>query len=463
MQFRILPGTELDVSEVCLGTMTWGEQNSEAEAHAQLDYAVAQGINFIDTAEMYPVPPNGDDAGAHRDVSRQLACAPAARRTGHRHQGRRAGTPRLDPQGPHGPDARGHRRGGRHEPRAIADRLSSTSIRSIGRSATCRCSARPSSIPPKEKDGPSIREQVEGMAAMIKAGKIRYYGLSNETAWGVCEFRRVARELGVPVRSRSRTATAWSRAAWTTIWPKCCSARRCRCSRTARSRAACSPASISAARSRRTRAITLFDGLGMRFRKPMVHEAIEAYAALAKERGLTLVQLALGYVKSRWHVGASIIGATSMAATRGGHRGGAVRARCRNAGRDRGDPDTLSESRGLATEPMITPDLLKDVPLFAEVPAGRARHDRRARGRYPPARRRVADSGRRGSPPSSSCCRAASRSSSPRRHRARHQRVHAGHVLRRGAVAARRRRRSRACARPRLRASSGSTSATSAS
>src|SRR5256885_6704638 len=63
MQFRILPGTELNVSRVCLGTMTWGEQNSEAEAHAQLDYAVAQGINFIDTAEMYPIPPNGRTQG----------------------------------------------------------------------------------------------------------------------------------------------------------------------------------------------------------------------------------------------------------------------------------------------------------------------------------------------------------------------------------------------------------------
>nr|MDQ6924005.1 aldo/keto reductase [Pseudomonadota bacterium] len=63
MQFRILPGTELNVSRVCLGTMTWGEQNSEAEAHQQLDYALAQGINFIDTAEMYPVPPNGKTQG----------------------------------------------------------------------------------------------------------------------------------------------------------------------------------------------------------------------------------------------------------------------------------------------------------------------------------------------------------------------------------------------------------------
>jgi aryl-alcohol dehydrogenase (NADP+) len=58
---------------------------------------------------------------------------------------------------------------------------------------------------------------------------------------------------------------------------------------------------------------TLFDGLGMRFRKPMVGEAIEAYAALAKRRNVSLVQLALGYLRSRWYLGASIIGATTMA------------------------------------------------------------------------------------------------------------------------------------------------------
>src|SRR5258705_11929042 len=63
MKYRTLPGTQLKISEVCLGSMTWGQQNSEAEAHAQLDYAVAQGINFIDTAEMYPIPPNGRTQG----------------------------------------------------------------------------------------------------------------------------------------------------------------------------------------------------------------------------------------------------------------------------------------------------------------------------------------------------------------------------------------------------------------
>ena len=63
MKQRTLPGTDLTVSEVCLGTMTWGQQNSEADAHAQLDHALSTGVNFIDTAEMYPVPPNATTQG----------------------------------------------------------------------------------------------------------------------------------------------------------------------------------------------------------------------------------------------------------------------------------------------------------------------------------------------------------------------------------------------------------------
>ncbi len=64
MEYRRLPHSNLEVSELCLGTMTWGEQNTQSEAFSQLDYAIGQGINFIDTAEMYPVPPKAETQGA---------------------------------------------------------------------------------------------------------------------------------------------------------------------------------------------------------------------------------------------------------------------------------------------------------------------------------------------------------------------------------------------------------------
>ena len=64
MELRQLGRTDLRVSAICLGTMTWGQQNTEAEGHAQLDYAVGQGVNFLDTAEAYSIPPRPETQGS---------------------------------------------------------------------------------------------------------------------------------------------------------------------------------------------------------------------------------------------------------------------------------------------------------------------------------------------------------------------------------------------------------------
>ena len=68
MEFRQLGHTDIKVSSICLGTMTWGEQNTEAEGHEQMDYAVDMGINFFDTAEMYAVPPKPDTQGSTEKI-----------------------------------------------------------------------------------------------------------------------------------------------------------------------------------------------------------------------------------------------------------------------------------------------------------------------------------------------------------------------------------------------------------
>ena len=312
MEYDTLPGTELNVSKVCLGTMTWGEQNTEDEAHEQLDYAIDQGINFIDTAEMYPVPPNEKTQGrtekylgtwlARQQRDRLFIATKVA-----------------------GPGRRDWIRNGRTDltPDVIADAVD-TSLERLQTDyidlyqihwpqRNVPMFGGTQFDPSKEKDGPSIHEQVAGMAAMIKAGKIRHYGLSNETAWGVCEFRRAADELGFPgpvtlQNSYSLLSRNVDNDLAETLF------------RENMSLLAYSPlaAGILSGKYRGgaqppgTR-FTLFDSLGIRFRKPMVSEAVDAYAALAQRRGLTLVQLALGYVASRWFMGASIVGATSMA------------------------------------------------------------------------------------------------------------------------------------------------------
>ena len=68
MKYTVLPNTDIEISKLCLGTMTWGQQNTEAEGHAQLDYAVEKGINFIDTAELYSVPAKEETQGSTEKI-----------------------------------------------------------------------------------------------------------------------------------------------------------------------------------------------------------------------------------------------------------------------------------------------------------------------------------------------------------------------------------------------------------
>ena len=315
MEFRILPGTDLNVSRVCLGTMTWGEQNSEAQAHEQLDYAIDQGINFIDTAEMYPVPPNARTQGrtetylgtwlAKRSRKNLIIATKVA-----------------------GPGRRDWIRDGRTD--LTQDVIADAVETSLARLQTdyidlyqIHWPQRNVPMfggiefdPSKEKAGPPIAEQVRGMAAMIKSGKIRHYGLSNETAWGVCEFRRVAKELGVPGPVTIQNSySLLSRNVDNDLAETLFRENMTLLAYSPLAAGILSGKYIGGAKPDGAR-FTLFDSLGIRFRKPMVSEAVDAYSALAKRQGQTLVQLALGYVASRWFVGASIIGATTMAQLR---------------------------------------------------------------------------------------------------------------------------------------------------
>jgi aryl-alcohol dehydrogenase (NADP+) len=311
MDSKTLPGTDLHVSKVCLGTMTWGQQNSEREAHEQLDYAVAQGINFIDTAEMYPVPPNAQTQGRTENF---LGSWLVRQKRDRLYVATKIA----------GPGRRDWIRGGRTD--LTREEIAEAVDTSLARLQTDYIDlyqihwpqrnvpmfGSTEFDPSKEKGGPSIHQQVQGMAEMIKAGKIRYYGLSNETSWGVCEFRRAAKESGLPgpvtiQNSYSLLSRNVDNDLAEVLY------------REDMSLLAYSPLAagilsgkyMGGAKPEGAR-FTLFDTLGIRFRKPMVPEAVDAYAALARRRGLTLVQLALGYVASRWFLGSSIIGATSM-------------------------------------------------------------------------------------------------------------------------------------------------------
>ena len=312
MKYRTLPGTDLNVSTVCLGTMTFGEQNTEAEAHAQLDLAVERGINFIDTAEMYPVPPCAETYGrTETQVGNWLVRQP---------RGNLVIATKIA-----GPGRRPWVRDGRTDLTAAI--IAEAADASLARLRTDHIDLYQIHWPQRnvpnfgatefdpaaERGGPSIQEQVAAMAALVKAGKIRHYGLSNETAWGVCAFRHAARELGVPgpvtlQNSYSLLSRNVDNDLAETLF------------REQMSLLAYSPLGAGllsgkyrhGARPPQGR-FTRFATMGLRFQKPIVPEAVEAYAALAEERGLTLPQLALGYVASRWFLGALLVGATTLA------------------------------------------------------------------------------------------------------------------------------------------------------
>ena len=312
MQYQTLPGTSLEVSKVCLGTMTWGQQNTEAEAHAQLDLAVAHGVNFVDTAEMYPVPPNPETQGRTEAIlGRWLARRPRGEVV--------VATKAV------GPGRRGWIRDGRTD--FTRDVLAEAVDTSLARlrvdcidlyqlhwpQRNVPLFGAVEFDPANERDGPPIEEQVAGLVALIEAGKIRYYGLSNETAWGVCEFRRVAKAMGVPGPVTVQNSySLLSRNVDNDLAEVLYRERMSLLAYSPLAAGLLSGKYLDGRRPPDTR-FALFDSLGARFRKPIVDEAIAAYAALAARRGVTLVQLALGYVRTRWYLGAMLVGATTLA------------------------------------------------------------------------------------------------------------------------------------------------------
>jgi aryl-alcohol dehydrogenase-like predicted oxidoreductase len=200
MKYRDIPHTNLNVSLIGLGTMTWGEQNTEAEAHVQLDYAVDAGINFIDTAELYPVDPRAETQGRteayignwlnkrkDRDklIIASKVCASATDWLPYLRNGnakldrknieaalntslKRLQTDYLDLYQLHWPERDTNyfgKLGYYHAP---------------------------------EKDGVPIEETLEALNDLVQIGKIRHIGISNETAWGTSEYLRISDQKQFP-------------------------------------------------------------------------------------------------------------------------------------------------------------------------------------------------------------------------------------------------------------------------
>lgn len=310
MNYTRLGSSDLTVSEIALGTMTFGEQNSAADAAQQLDYAVSRGVNFIDVAEMYPVPPRAETQGLTEEyVGRWL-----------KRQSRDKLILASKITGP----ARGFGwiRGG---PRVTPQQIKAAIDTSLQRLQTDYLDLYQIHWPDRnvpmfgqsaydvsaERDTTPIVEQLGAFADLIQAGKIRHVGLSNETPWGVSAFVRAADDAGLPrVASIQNAYNLLNRVFEFGLSETC--------HREHVGLLAYSPLAFGALTGKYlddtgSGRLTLFPGFGQRYNKPNVPEAVAAYAALAKQHKLHPATLALAFVRSRWFVTSTIIGATSMA------------------------------------------------------------------------------------------------------------------------------------------------------
>ena len=312
MDYVTLGQSSLRVSRICLGTMTFGVQNSEAEGHAQLDRALAAGINFVDTAEMYAVPPSVESYGkTEQIVGTWLKRQPrdqvilATKATG---PGRSLSWIRG---GPTGFDAA-------NLTAALEDSLRRLQTDYVDL-YQLHWPARNQPMfgqwqyePDKERGGTDIRETLEVLAGFVKSGKVRHVGVSNEHPWGVMRFTQLAEAYGLPRIVSTQNAYNLLNRTYDTGLAEVCHREQV-------SLLAYSPLGFGllsgkylenpAAAGR----VTQFAGFAQRYSKPNVEPAVRAYSALAREQGLTPATLAQAWCYRRWCVASTIIGATTMA------------------------------------------------------------------------------------------------------------------------------------------------------
>ncbi|EGQ7929037.1 NADP(H)-dependent aldo-keto reductase [Vibrio vulnificus] len=310
MQYTKLPHSTLEISKLSLGTMTFGEQNSQQDAFEQLDYAVAQGINFIDTAEMYPVPPKAQSQGlTEQFIGNWLS------KSGKREKVLIA-TKIAGPRNvPYIRDNMSLNR--RHIHTAIDDSLTRLQTDYVDlyqlhwpqRQTNC---FGPLNYPyPDTQEEVTLIETLEALNELVKAGKVRYIGVSNETPWGVMTLLRLAEKHDLPrivsiqnpynLLNRSFEVglseishyegvqlLAYSPMAFGTLSGKY----------------------LDGARPKGARC-TLFERF-QRYFTPQGLEATNAYVSLARDYGLDPAQMALAFVNQRPFVASNIIGATTL-------------------------------------------------------------------------------------------------------------------------------------------------------
>lgn len=314
MKYRKLGTTDIDVSLICLGTMNWGEQNTEKEAHEQLDYAISQDINFIDTAEMYPIPPHEESQGStetyignwleKRGKRDDLIIASKVASISELKYIRNGEVPRLDKK-----NIRKAIEGTLR--RLKTDYVDLYQLHWPDRQ-TNYFGAR--SYKHNEEDAAvPIEETLEAMKELIKEGKIRYVGVSNETAWGLLEYIRLNGQKDLPLIQSIQNPYSLLMREYETALAEFSMREHI-------SLLVYSPLAHGVLTGKYMGGVipkgSRFDYSGgrnsERYNPAHAQPAVQAYAAIAKKHNLDFAQMSLAFVNSREFVTSNIIGATSM-------------------------------------------------------------------------------------------------------------------------------------------------------
>lgn len=318
MQRRKLGRTGLDVSLICLGTMTWGQQNTEAEGHAQMDYALERGVDFFDTAELYSIPPAAETQGStERIIGTWFASRKnrskvilASKVIG------RSDMTWFRKDGSKGRLIRGQMEEALH---ASLKRLQTDYIDLYQLHWPDRAmpwGSNPTRFNPQDfktaGEETPFHEVLEILDSFIKAGKVRHVGLSNESAWGTMRYMAESDARGLPrMQSIQNAYNLLNRTFETALAEVAMREDIGLLAYSPLAQGYLSGKYLDGARPAGARS-TLFNR-GQRYEKPGAEAAIRDYVALAREYGLDPSVMANAFVNSRPFVTANIIGATSMA------------------------------------------------------------------------------------------------------------------------------------------------------
>jgi aryl-alcohol dehydrogenase-like predicted oxidoreductase len=311
MKFRKLGTTDIDVSLICLGTMTWGTQNTEKDAFAQMDYAVSQGVNFFDTAEIYSVPPTSDSYGKTEVM------------IGNWFEKRKNRDKIILASKVAGPGCDWIRDGGNNfDEKKIGEAIDGSLKRlktdyidlyqlHWPERSTNFFGRRDYLFNNKEGNWNSFESILEALEKYIKRGKIRHIGMSNETPYGLSRYLEISKNKGAPRMMSVQNPYNLVNRTYEIGMSEISIREKCGLLVYYPLAAGGLSGKYRNGKMPKDSRMALFKGWE-RHLNPLAMKAYDEYFKLAKDLNLTMVQLAQSFVNSRPFVTSNIIGATTM-------------------------------------------------------------------------------------------------------------------------------------------------------